>query len=104
MGEVLAAVDLENGVHFQPGEGGRSLGLCFGIVLDGGRLFEVEQGKVLQWIILRSLFRVEILEKGRGRAVDLAVLIIIHGGIEAFSLRSSFHCGFKLLLHLVELL
>lgn len=48
--------------------------------------------------------KLEILEKRRGRAVDIAVLVIIHRGIEAFPMRSSFHGCFKLLLHLVELL
>lgn len=50
------------------------------------------------------LVRAEILEKRRGRTVDIAILVIIHRGIEAFPMRSSFHGCFKLLLHLVELL
>lgn len=46
----------------------------------------------------------EILEKRRGRTIDIAILIIIHRGVEAFPMRSSLHGSFKLLVHLVELL
>ena len=40
-----------------------------------------------------------LLDKWRGRAEDVAILIIVHGRIEAFSVRLSLESGEKLLLH-----
>lgn len=44
-----------------------------------------------------------VLEEGRGRSVNVAILVIVHRGIEAFAMRSAFQGGEKLLLHVTNI-
>jgi hypothetical protein len=56
----------------------------------------------LRWGPREVLVTIGILDKGRRRAINIAKLVIIHRGIEAFSMRSPFQRGFKLFIHMLS--
>lgn len=96
MSEVLAPFNLHYCVHFVVLQ---TLAFRFRLGRILSSSFQVEKRNVLFGIFLRSTFLRVLLEERRGWTIDIAILVMGHGGVEAFAMRLALEDGEKLFLH-----
>ena len=102
LSEIFTTVNLIDRLHFgnwidfQLRLVIRGLGLCWS--------FKIQEWNIFFRTFLRPLLTVDVLaERSRRLVIDIAILLIGHGGVEALTMGSFFHGGEEFFLHFVFL-